>query len=152
MACSNDAQPLQLPWKNVSITPDGYTVAEGIPVEIGNPPQFFSLQPSVSVNNTWVFNIRDCVSDSNMSCTVPLEGVYDPSKSNTFRQTIQGDWNGTEGPDVEQGGPYVFFNDDMFLGTNETLYGFPIVTDTDADSQGELLSGSHFHESQLMIS
>jgi hypothetical protein len=27
MACSNDIEPLQIPWKNVSITPDGFTVA-----------------------------------------------------------------------------------------------------------------------------
>jgi len=140
MACANDAPPLQLPWKDIAITINDNAVSRGIAVEIGTPPQFFSLRPGLGGNNIFVFDVTDCGTTSNLSCVTELGGVIDPSNSTTFEKTIQSAWNGTQGSWIDTNYTYTFFNDKLTIG-NASIPGFPLYID--APQRGELIDHLH---------
>jgi len=130
MACPNNVQPLQLPYKNVSLSASGFPIARGIAVEIGTPPQFLSLRPSTGGNNTFVFDLAACGSASNYSCTAPHGGVFAWRQSSTFHPVIESNWNGTRDADVDSGGTKVFFNDDILFSQGGEIYGYPMDVDS----------------------
>lgn len=126
MTCKNSADPLLLPWANVTVSSDGLASFRGIKVAIGTPPQTFSLIPSTSYNNLWVVNITECGSTFNDSCIGPLGGVYDPEVSSTYYPTTLSNWNGSYDTPIIPG-YFEIFNDDLRFGENTTVYGFPCI-------------------------
>jgi hypothetical protein len=126
MLCLNSASPLLLPWTNVTVSQDGVAITRGIEVALGTPKQVFSLIPSIGDNDMFVFNIADCISASNDTCIAGRGGVFDSSKSNTYELTTQSDWNGTY--EVTQGS-YIYFNDELNVGYDGLVYGYPVLMD-----------------------
>jgi len=129
MTCANGADPLGLSWENVTVSNDGKAAARGIAVGIGSPQQIVALAPSIGDANTWLFNAADCVSASNSSCIGQKGGVYNATLSDTFVQTTEVAWNGTELSSQLDAGSYIFFNDDLHFGSNGSSLGFPLLLD-----------------------
>ncbi|KIW68716.1 hypothetical protein PV04_04640 [Phialophora macrospora] len=128
MTCANTASPLLLRWTNITVSSDNRALSRGIALELGSPPQILSLLPAIGNNNTFVFNAADCATSTNDSCIGPKGGVFDPSKSTTYRQTSQTTWNGSQTRELE-GGSYIYFNDYLGVTTSSTIYGFPVFMD-----------------------
>lgn len=137
MACVNNVPPLQLPITKVSTTVNGYGAStHGIAVSIGEPSQFFSMRPSASDNDTWVYNVNSCANNTDYQCIARLGGLYDPKVSNTKQITNSlGSWNGT--PDTEfdtsEYLSYVFFNDIFKAGSEKDIYGYPFFAATEGN-------------------
>ena len=123
--------PLSLPWSNVTVSTNGVAVTRGIELGIGTPNQIFSLRPSTTLNNTRLSNVLDCGSEANTSCVGRKGGVYDSSKSSTFSISIKDRWNGSAADTETATGSYVYFNDFIDFGRNESIWGFPLVEDSD---------------------
>lgn len=128
--------PLSLPWSNVTVSTNGVAVTRGIELGIGTPNQIFSLRPSTTLNNTRLSNVLDCVSEANTSCVGGKGGVYDSSKSSSFVVSIKDRWNGSAADTETATGSYVYFNDVMEFQSNGTVWGFPLVEDSDFVSGG----------------
>lgn len=137
--CNNTAAPLYLPWTNVTVSQDGHATSRGIAVGIGTPQQIVALIPSISDDVTWLYNAQDCVSPTNDSCLGYRGGVYNQLQSSTYRQTTQGQWNGTHRAN-ELDAPYIYFNDNLYFGSNGTAYGFPLLLNQ--PGHGEYFSSS----------
>lgn len=135
----NSASPLLLPWTNVTVTADNRAISRGIQFAIGTPPQILSLRPSLSNNDTFVFNSADCA-PANDSCIGLKGGVYSPAKSSTYRRSPLTSWNGTQGLETAEGS-YIFFNDYVQLTSGISAYGFPAFMDQ--YGQGRLQIGLH---------
>ena len=131
MTCANSVAPLQLSWKNVSLSGNGTGLSRGIALEIGTPPQTLSFRPTILQNNTLFLLSSDCGSPSNLSCAVPLGGVYDLTKSTSLSLTTYSQWNGTVGDDVDNiANIYLFLNDDISMANSARVFGFPFAIDT----------------------
>lgn len=136
MLCSKIVPPLQLPWKDVALDPDGSAIARGIPISIGTPPQQLSLRPVINLNNTFVFQGSVCGNLPNAGCSAPLGGVFDIFKSSSSVFENPPEWNGsssvTEHLELDGGldSPYIYFQDSLRISPQETLLGFPIVAYT----------------------
>ncbi len=128
MSCANASPPLGLSWQNITVSDDGLAISRGIGLAVGNPQQIVSLRPSIGDDNTWFFNSADCVSSKNDSCIGLKGGVFDPSSSHTYEQTIEAAWNGSHTQDVTNGA-YIFFNDEIRFGNNGSATGFPLLLD-----------------------
>ena len=141
MACINNVAPLQLPIKDVATTVNGNGLTHGIALSIGNPHQLFSLKPTFSDNDTWVYNIQSCSNSSDYACIARLGGVYDPEMSHTGQVTnSESSWNGTIDSEISNPGQYVFFNDIFLAGGNGPIYGYPFIAYT---QQKEYLNSKH---------
>ena len=136
-----DVTPLSLPWSNVTVSANGVAVTRGIELGIGTPNQIFSLRPSTNLNNTRLSNVVDCGSGANTSCVGGKGGVYDSSKSSTFSVSIKDRWNGSAADTETATGSYVYFNDLMNFQSSDSIWGFPLVEDSDLVS-GKLLQKS----------
>src|SRR4051794_30528739 len=68
MTCANTTAPSLLDWSNITASSDNRAISRGISFAIGTPPQALSLRPSINDNNTFVFNVADCVSASTDTC------------------------------------------------------------------------------------
>ncbi len=123
--------PLSLPWSNVTVSTNGVAVTRGIELGIGTPNQIFSLRPSTTLNNTRISNVVDCGSEANTSCIGGKGGVYDSSKSSTFSVSIKDRWNGSAADTETATGSYVYFNDFIDFQNNGSIWGFPLVEDSD---------------------
>ena len=126
-----DIAPLTLPWSNVTVSTNGVAVTRGIELGIGTPNQIFSLRPSTTLNNTRLSNVVDCGSEVNTSCVGAKGGVYDSSKSSTFSVSIKDRWNGSAADTETATGSYVYFNDLTDFQSNDSIWGFPLVEDSD---------------------
>lgn len=126
-----DVAPLMLPWSNVTVSTNGVAVTRGIELGIGTPNQIFSLRPSTTLNNTRLSNVVDCGSEANTSCVGAKGGVYDSSKSSTFSVSIKDRWNGSAADTETATGSYVYFNDFIDFQSNDSIWGFPLVEDSD---------------------
>ena len=126
--------PLSLPWSNVTVSTNGVAVTRGIELGIGTPNQIFSLRPSTTLNNTRLSNVVDCGSEANTSCVGGKGGVYDSSKSSTFVVSIRDRWNGSAADTETATGSYVYFNDFIDFRSNGSIWGFPLVEDSDLTS------------------
>ena len=129
-----DISPLSLPWRNVTVSANGVAVTRGIELGVGTPNQIFSLRPSTTLNNTRLFNVVDCGSEANVSCVGAKGGVYDSSKSSTFSVSIKDRWNGSAADTETATGSYVYFNDLINFRSNGSIWGFPLVEDSDLTS------------------
>lgn len=123
--------PLSLPWSNVTVSTNGVAVTRGIELGIGTPNQIFSLRPSTTLNNTRISNVVDCGSEANTSCIGGKGGVYDSSNSSTFSVSIKDRWNGSAADTETATGSYVYFNDFIDFQNNGSIWGFPLVEDSD---------------------
>ncbi|KAK5092612.1 hypothetical protein LTR70_001999 [Exophiala xenobiotica] len=135
MSCSSDVKPLQFTFQNVTLTDDGRARSNGIAVQIGTPPQTFSLTPTTLLNNTFVNNIATCESGSNSSCVSVIGGGFDASASSTFDSTTFDAWNGSgEGAtDAFLSTSAIYFNDVLNVASQK-LPGFPfLIQATDVD-------------------
>lgn len=137
MTCANGSPPLGLPWTNVSVSEDGLAFTRGIEISVGNPQQIFSLTPSMSDPDIWLYNVADCPSAKNDTCLAQKGGVYDRSLSTTFDLTTYAAWNGTHTQFTD--GPYIFFNDELRFGSNGSSLGFPFLMNL--PDQGMLVLG-----------
>ena len=88
---------------------------------MGTPPQIISLRPSTSDDTLYVINRASCAPQYNDSCIGTYGGVFDYSKSSTFLEVAQGQWNGTVEANPNQLS-FVHFNDLLTFG-NESIYG-----------------------------
>ena len=141
-----DIQPLSLPWGNVTVSTNGVAVTRGLELGIGTPNQIFSVRPSTTLNNTRLSNVLDCGSEANTTCVGGKGGVYDSSKSSSFLVSIKDRWNGSSFDTETATGSYVYFNDLVNFQSNATLYGFPLVEDS--DFVDGMLSLSSYHTTQ----
>ena len=144
-----DIAPLSLPWSNVTVSTNGVAVTRGIELGIGTPNQIFSLRPSTTLNNTRLSNVVDCGSEANTSCVGGKGGVYDSSKSSTFVVSIKDRWNGSAADTETATGSYVYFNDFIDFRSNGSIWGFPLVEDSDLTS-GELSISSQPDHARAM--
>lgn len=119
--------PLYLPWRNVTVSPDGLAVSRGVELGIGTPSQIFSLRPATTLNNTRISNILECISAANISCVGAAGGLFNSTKSSTYFVTIKSGWNGSDADTETSSGSYVYFNDDMRFERNGSVPGFPLV-------------------------
>ncbi|OQU98266.1 hypothetical protein CLAIMM_04075 [Cladophialophora immunda] len=129
--CQNLAEPLLLRLGYHNVSSDGSAAPSwGIAVEIGTPPQRFSLRPSI-FDATRLSNYDHCSSQYDYGCLAAQGGVYNPEFSSTGNVSLSTEWNGTLGDtDAEDYAFYVFYNDLLRFGYNETeVWGFPFVTD-----------------------
>jgi hypothetical protein len=94
---------------------------------MGTPPQIVSLRPSTSDQVLYVVNREQCAPQYNDSCIGLYGGVFDYSKSKTFLQVAEGQWNGTDEPNPNQLS-FVHFNDLLTFG-NASVYGYPAIYD-----------------------
>ena len=140
-----DIAPLSLPWSNVTVSTNGVAVTRGIELGIGTPNQIFSLRPSTTLNNTRLFNVVDCGSEANTSCVGGKGGVYDSSKSSTFVVSIKDRWNGSAADTETATGSYVYFNDFIDFRSNGSIWGFPLVEDSDLTSGESSISSQPDH-------
>lgn len=62
--------------------------------------------------------------------------MYDSSKSSSFVVSIKDRWNGSAADTETATGSYVYFNDIMEFQSNGTVWGFPLVEDSDLVSGG----------------
>ena len=144
-----DIAPLSLPWSNVTVSTNGVAVTRGIELGIGTPNQIFSLRPSTTLNNTRLSNVVDCGSEANTSCVGGKGGVYDSSKSSTFLVSIKDRWNGSAADTETATGSYVYFNDFIDFRSNGSIWGFPLVEDSDLTS-GESSKSSQLDDARAM--
>ena len=136
--------PLSLPWSNVTVSANGVAVTRGIELGIGTPNQVFAFRPSTILNNTRLSNVLDCDSEANTSCVGGHGGVYNSSKSSSFAVSIKDRWNGSTADTETATGSYVYFNDFIDFGFNESIWGFPLVEDSD------LVSGKSSNSNQTV--
>lgn len=129
MACANHAAPLGLLFENVTLSSDGKTAARGIGIGIGTPQQIISFAPSIGDDNTWVFNAADCLSANNFTCIGGKGGVFNTSRSHTFIRTTEAQWNGSQQAVELDQGSFIFFNDNLYFGSNGSSLGFPLILD-----------------------
>lgn len=135
MTCQNGSPPLGLKFGNITMT-EGVTV-RGVGLAIGSPIQIVSLRPSTSTDYTWVYNAVDCKDDSDSYCYANYGGVFNSSKSRTYKQVDKSAWNGssvTEDPKAASDS-YIYFNDNVLFGNNGTIPGFPMVMRKLGDSK-----------------
>ncbi|EXJ62502.1 hypothetical protein A1O7_02940 [Cladophialophora yegresii CBS 114405] len=125
--CPNGAPPMFLPWTNVTVTTNQKAITRGIQVSMGSPPQIVSLRPSTSDDVLYVVNREQCSPQYNDSCIGLYGGVFDYSKSQTFLQVAEAQWNGTLESNPNQLS-FVHFNDLLTFG-NASIYGYPAVYD-----------------------
>ena len=130
MACVNNVPPLQLPISSYPTSPNG-GLTQGIAVSIGDSHQLFSLRPTTSDNNTWVYNVQSCANASDYSCIARLGGLYDPSKSqSSVPDNSLSSWNGTADSEFASLGHILFYNDEFLAGGNGVIYGYPFYSYT----------------------
>ncbi|KAK5941903.1 hypothetical protein PMZ80_005854 [Knufia obscura] len=129
MSCTSGIEPLQLTFQDITLTNDGKAQSHGIAVQIGSPPQTFSLTPTTFMNNTFVNNIATCGSESNSTCVSIIGGGYDASASSTFASSTYDAWNGsaesTEDAFIALAGS-IYFNDILSVAAQK-LSGFPLL-------------------------
>lgn len=135
-----DVAPLSLPWSNVTVSTNGVAVARGLELGIGSPNQIFSLRPSTTLNNTRLSNVLDCGSEANTSCVGGKGGVYGSSKSSTCSVSIKDRWNGSAADTETATGSYVYLHDFIDFQSNDSIWGFPLVEDSDLVSGRSLKS------------
>lgn len=113
--------PLELPIQNNIVANGGYGSAKGVAISIGDPPQFFSLEPAFTTNNTWLTLADYCQGTQNYSCIAYYHGVYNPPADVNTTNTLAS-WNGssTESSDTRN----IFYNDNAQIGGRE-IYGMP---------------------------
>jgi hypothetical protein len=135
MTCVNDVAPLQLPITSVSTSTTGAGTTRGIAVSIGDPYQLFSMRPTTTNNNTFVFNVNSCANTSSYECIATLGGLYDPKLSHTS-QVVNGlgSWNGTLDSEFQHVSAYILDNDRFLTGGNGDIYGFPFFSWTQSPS------------------
>ena len=135
MTCVNNVAPLQLPITSVSTTTTGSGTTRGIAVSIGDPYQLFSMKPSTTDNNTWVYNVNSCANSSDYKCIARLGGLYDYKASHTS-QVINSlsSWNGTPDSEFQNVPSYILDNDIFLAGGNGDIYGFPFFSWTQEPS------------------
>lgn len=116
--------PLALPIQNNIVASGGFGSARGVAISIGDPPQFFSLQPSFTTNNTWVTLADYCGGTKNYSCTAYYHGVYSPPADVNMTNDVLS-WNGSssESPDSRN----IFYNDDAVIGGRD-IPGMPFFS------------------------
>ncbi|KAK0927438.1 hypothetical protein LTR29_017642, partial [Friedmanniomyces endolithicus] len=134
-----DVPPLPLAWTNTTVTSDGLGVTRGIEMGIGTPNQIFALRPYTALNNTRVNNVADCDSISNDTCVGGEGGVFNSQASPTYSVSIKGNWNGSQIDTEDSTGSYVYFNDRVSFQSAASVYGFPVVMDS--EPQGGSFSG-----------
>lgn len=132
-----DVPPLPLAWTNTTVTSDGLGVTRGIEMGIGTPNQIFALRPYTALNNTRVNNVADCDSISNDTCVGGEGGVFNSQASPTYSVSIKGNWNGSQIDTEDSTGSYVYFNDRVSFQSAASVYGFPVVMDS--EPQGGML-------------
>lgn len=111
----------------MTVSEDGRAISRGVAVGLGTPQQILALAPSIVDDNIFVFNAQDCVSASNSSCIGLKGGVYNASSSHTFRKTTQAAWNGTQQAVELTQSTFIFFNDELYFGSDASLDGFPLI-------------------------
>ncbi|KIW93489.1 uncharacterized protein Z519_06094 [Cladophialophora bantiana CBS 173.52] len=130
--CQNFAEPLLLNLGYHNLSSGGSAApAWGIEVEIGTPPQRFSLRPSI-YDVTILSYETHCSSQNDYGCLAAQGGVFDPELSSTESVSVGTAWNGTLGGEANAAdlSYYFFYNDVLRFGYNETVvWGFPFVTD-----------------------
>ncbi|KAL8947885.1 MAG: hypothetical protein Q9222_005878 [Ikaeria aurantiellina] len=129
--------PLSLPWSNITVSTNGVAVTRGIELGVGTPNQIFSLRPSTTLNNTRIANVLDCGSETNTSCVGSKGGVYDSTKSSTYKVSLKDRWNGSAADTETANGAYVYFNDIIDFQVNGTVRGYPLVEDSDFTSRAQ---------------
>jgi hypothetical protein len=125
--CQNGAPPMFLDWTNVTVTTDQSALTRGVQISMGNPPQIVSLRPSTADSNLYVVNRAQCAPEYNDTCAGTYGGLFDSSKSSTFRQVAEGQWNGTVSSNPNSLS-FVYFNDLLQFG-NASIYGYPSMYD-----------------------
>ncbi|KAK3637412.1 hypothetical protein LTR22_018284 [Elasticomyces elasticus] len=134
-----DIPPLALAWTNTTVTADGLGVTRGVEMGIGTPNQIFALRPYTALNNTRVNNVADCGSVSNDTCIGGQGGVFSSQASSSYSVSIKGNWNGSEVDEEDSTGSYVYFNDKVSFLSAASVYGFPVVMESEPD--GGSISG-----------
>ncbi|KAK0287309.1 hypothetical protein LTR35_002804 [Friedmanniomyces endolithicus] len=140
VAAQCEIPPLALAWTNTTVTSDGLGVTRGIEMGIGTPNQIFALRPYTALNNTRVNNVADCDSTSNDTCVGGEGGVFNSQNSPSYSVSIKGNWNGSQIDTEDSTGSYVYFNDRVSFQSAASVYGFPVVMDS--EPQGGLWAGS----------
>lgn len=141
--CQNTADPLLLSITHNSVAANGVDApAWGLSVYLGDPPQRFSIRPSVD-DFTMVALSGNCLSSTDYACMARRGGVYDSAASSTnITSTEIAGWNGT----IQQYDNTIFdYQNDVLtipeaVNTTE-VWGWPFVTD-DKDFWGESISSS----------
>ncbi|KAK1056199.1 hypothetical protein LTR74_015110 [Friedmanniomyces endolithicus] len=139
VAAQCEIPPLALAWTNTTVTSDGLGVTRGIEMGIGTPNQIFALRPYTALNNTRVNNVADCDSTSNDTCVGGEGGVFNSQSSPSYSVSIKGNWNGSQIDTEDSTGSYVYFNDRVSFQSAASVYGFPVVMDS--EPQGGSFSG-----------
>ncbi len=131
VAAQCEIPPLALAWTNTTVTSDGLGVTRGIEMGIGTPNQIFALRPYTALNNTRVNNVADCDSTSNDTCVGGEGGVFNSQNSPSYSVSIKGNWNGSQVDTEDSTGSYVYFNDRVSFQSAASVYGFPVVMDSE---------------------
>lgn len=126
-----DVSPLALTWTNTTVTEDGLGVTRGIEIGIGTPIQIFAFRPYTELNNTRINNVADCSSTANDTCVGGEGGVFDSQASSTYSVSIKGNWNGSQIDNEDSTGSYVYLNERITFQSQGSVYGFPVVMDSE---------------------
>lgn len=123
MACSNTAQPLLLPFTNVTLN---NKIVRGIRLDIGTPPKAFSLRPRTSSSHVGLYNTSTCGNITAAKCESLRGNLYAGNASDTFYTSTAQDWNGSMWSN-EQGLAYAFFEDVLQVGSSKPIPNFSLV-------------------------
>ena len=129
--CSNLADPLFMWITNNYVNRAQNTApAWGASIYLGEPPQPFSIRPSID-DFSMVALAGNCGSLTSYACIARRGGVYDPGYSTTVENSTDVEaWNGTIGTYNQS--IFDYHNDVLTFGWNDsTVYGWPFVTDDD---------------------
>ena len=126
---------MYLPIENVTVSQDQNALSIGVPVQVGSNAQIVSLRPGFEDVSLYVVNKANCAPSYNDTCAAYFGGLFNPTSSATYHQTIESLWNGTD--DNPDHLAFVYFNDVLAFG-NATAYGFPLFMDQQGYGMFEL--------------
>lgn len=123
--CTNSGlTPMLLPIRGNVVSDNGLAKARGIGITIGEPPQPFSLSPTVQQNNTFITNAVQCQSQKNYACVAEHGGIFNAAGARFTNN--EGSWNGTPGETIS--GITVSFYNELFDINGQRVYGVPFFT------------------------
>lgn len=125
------AAPLSIPYTNVTLS-TGFQ-RRGIPLQLGSPPQQFSVAVSASFNNT-VLEDRaqlDLCDNTPKQCEYSKGGVYSREASSTWRSQTQQEFGGAY-IDIQ---PFTVRGEDVLKAPSFTVPGFPFTLDQQYEPQ-----------------